>query len=223
MDIKLGLKEIYEDISEEFSASRAFAWEELQVFIPHIKDGGKILDLGCGNARVTKLFKDSSQKVDYTGVDFSQSLIKQAQDRYPEGHYITKDMTEVDFDKASFDIVIMIASFHHLPTAKERRELLHKIHNWLKPGGYLFMTNWYLWQKKYFKYAFKNIKQKKAINDFFIPWHKYSDDKEVLWRYYHSFSQTELEKLLIKAGFVPEPKGVYRTEWNINAFVKKPN
>ncbi len=221
MSVKKDLKEIYNSISEEFSASRAFPWEELQVFIPYIKDGFKVLDLGCGNARVLKLFKDNNKEIEYTGIDFSDKLIKEAQTDFPEAKFKVSDMTEVDFSKESFDVVLMVASFHHLETKQERIELLKKVNSWLKPKGYLFMTNWNLWQRKYFKYFFKNVFRKKAVNDFFIPWKKYSEDKKVLWRYYHSFSQKELNSLLKKTNFSLEPKGVYYTKWNINSFVSK--
>lgn len=221
MDIKLGLQQIYEDISSEFSASRAFAWPELQVFIPYLQDGFKVLDLGCGTARILQVLQDSQKKFEYTGVDFSHNLIKQAKEKYPNTKFLVSDMTKIDFEENSFDMVFMIASFHHLSTKEERLELLNKINCWLKPNGYLFMTNWYLWQKKYLKYVLQNIKQKKTINDFFIPWHTYSKNGEVLWRYYHSFSQSELERLLTATNFKLEPKGVYRTQWNINCLVQK--
>ncbi len=221
MSIKKELKKIYNTISQEFSSSRAFPWEELQLFIPYIKDNFKVLDLGCGNGRLIKILEENDCQIEYTGLDFSNKLIEQARESFPQYTFKVEDMNNIDYEENSFDMVFMIASFHHLETKEERLELLKKVNKILKPGGYLFMTNWNLFQKKYFKFLFKNIFKKKSWNDFFIPWQTYSQKGERLWRFYHSFTKRELENLLKKANFKLKPQGVYKTEFNINSFVKK--
>ena len=212
---------MYNQISKEFSASRIFPWEELQVFIPYIKNNFKILDLGCGNGRLLKSLAESEKKIDYTGIDFSKGLIDQAKQQFPGYKFTVADIRKIDFPKESFDMIFSIATFHHLDSRKGRAELLKKINYWLKPGGYLFMTNWNLLQKKYLKNYFKFWWRKRAWNDFFVSWQQYSGDNKQLWRYYHSFTKLELENLLKKSKFKLEPKGVYYTKWNINSFVKK--
>lgn len=220
--IKNDLKGVYNSISANFSATRAFHWAELEVFIPYIKPGFKALDLGCGNGRLIGALDKANLAYDYLGLDFSQNLINEAKKKFPGKNFLVADMSDFDFKENSFDMVFMIASFHHLATNKERSELLHKIYNSLNPGGYLFMTNWNLWQKKYFKYIFKNILHKKSFNDFFIPYSA-PDKSSTHFRYYHSFSKKELEKLLLRNNFILEPKGVYKTKFNINALIKKPS
>ena len=217
------LKGVYNQISQEFSASRVFPWEELQVFIPYIEDNFKVLDLGCGNGRLLKSLADSNKNFKYQGIDFSDKLIKQAKQQFSNFDFQLADIREIDFAANSFDMVFSIATFHHLENKKERQEMLAKIYKWLKPGGYLFMTNWDLQQKKYWKSFFKHWWQKRAWNDCFISWQKYSGDNKKLWRYYHSFTARELEKLLTQARFKLKPKGVYKTKWNINSFVQKAN
>lgn len=209
------LKKTYDNIADEFSPSRVFPWPELQVFIPYLADDSKILDLGCGNGRIIKLLKDNNKSFNYLGVDFSEKLIAQAKQNFPPQEFKLADMREVEFAPASFDFIIIIAAFHHLVSVKERKELLTKIHQWLKPGGLLFMTNWNLFQPKYLKYIYAKFWRKKAWNDFYIPWNKKN------YRFYHSFTKMELEILLKKAGFTLEPKGVYQTEFNINVLVRK--
>ena len=219
--IKKDLQQVYNNISQEFSASRVFPWEELEIFIPHIKDGDKILDLGCGNGRLIKALQESKKDFDYLGVDFSDGLIDRAREQFPDKKFELNDISKVDFEANSFDTVFVIATFHHLPSKKERQELLNKINIWLKPGGYLIMTNWNLWQRKYMKHYFKKFWLKKSWNDFFVSWQMYSGKSKKFWRYYHSFSTRELESLLKKTGFKLKPKGVYKTKWNINCFVQK--
>ncbi|PIR06147.1 MAG: hypothetical protein COV55_04700 [Candidatus Komeilibacteria bacterium CG11_big_fil_rev_8_21_14_0_20_36_20] len=217
--IKKDLQKIYNRISPDFSASRVYPWPELQVFIPYFKDNFKVLDLGCGNGRIIKLFEMNNKKCDYLGIDFSEKLIKEGQQKFPQANFKVGDITKVDFSAQSFDMVLIIATFHHLATKQERLDLLNKINSWLKPGGYLFMANWNLMQPKYLKYYFRRFFDKKSWNDFLIPWR--ADQKETLWRFYHSFTVGELKSLLERTNFKLEPKGVYKTEWNVNAFVTK--
>jgi len=67
-------KENYNLIAEEFSATRKEIWEELEFLFKDLKEGEKVLDLGCGNGRWYKVFKE--KKVDYFGLDNSEKLIK---------------------------------------------------------------------------------------------------------------------------------------------------
>jgi len=177
------------------------------------------LDLGCGNGRLLKSLEQADKKLNYLGVDFSDQLIDQAKANHPQAKFIVADMSDLNFLPGTFDMIFMVASFHHLPTKAERLDLLYKANRWLKPGGLLFMTNWNLWQKKYLRYALEKFWSKRSWNDFFIPWTTSSGG--TVWRYYHSFTMGELIYLFKKTDFDLEPEGVYQTKWNINAFVKK--
>ncbi len=168
-----------------------------------------------------KVLDETKKDYHYTGVDFSVGLIAKAREQFPDHKFIINDISQVDFEAASFDVVFVVATFHHLISKKERLKLLNKINKWLKPGGYLIMTNWNLWQKKYFKNYFQKFWLKRSYKDFFVSWQMYSGKSKKFWRYYHSFSVKELEKLLIKSRFKLKPKGVYKTKWNINCFVQK--
>lgn len=219
-DIKKDLQNVYDSIAKDFSNTRYVPWQELSVFIPYLPDGGKILDLGCGNGRLLKVIKSAGKKYEYLGVDFSAQLLEQARQQFPDENFEQADMSKLDFPSDSFDVICLVASFHHLDNKKEREDLLNKIYRWLKPGGVLFMTNWNLLQPRYLQYIFKNITQKKSWNDFFIPYTS-PDRQRVNWRYYHHFTKPELKSLLLKAGFKLEPLGLYKSKYNLNCLVKK--
>lgn len=220
IDIKQDLQNVYDSIAKDFSSTRHLPWQELSVFIPYLPEGGKILDLGCGNGRLLKVLQSANKKFEYLGVDFSFNLLEQARQQFSEYSFQEADMAKVDFPPASFDVVCLVASLHHLDSKKEREELLNKIYRWLKPGGVLFMTNWNLLQPKYLKYIVKNIKHKKTRNDFFIPYTP-TNRQGRHWRYYHHFTRSGLKALLINAGFQLEPLGIYKTKYNLNCLVKK--
>ncbi len=216
------MQNVYDSVAVEFSNTRYVPWQELSVFIPYLPAGGKILDLGCGNGRLLKVLESSGQKFDYLGVDFSANLLEQAKKQFPSFIFQLADMANINFPDNSFDAVCLVASFHHLPSKKEREDLLKKIYSWLKPGGVLFMTNWNLWQPKYRQYFFKNIFKKRVWNDCFIPYHL-PDKTKTFWRYYHHFTKSELKSLLLKTGFKISAPDIYRTKYNLNCLVKKSN
>lgn len=215
------LDKVYNHISREFSASRILAWPELSVVIPYIQDGFKILDLGCGSGRLLVTLEASGKKFAYQGVDFSEGLLAEARQQWPERHFQSGDMSHLDFAPDSFDLICAVASFHHLQTVGERQKLLADIYRWLKPGGIFFMTNWNPWQKKYLKYYFKNFWKKRSWRDFYIPWQSGTAEKYTFWRYYHSFGVGELDSLLVQVGFIVNKGDVYKTKWNIVSLVKE--
>ncbi len=168
-----------------------------------------------------KVLQESGKKFDYLGLDFAENLIAEARKQFPEFDFKVAEMEGLKLEPESFDMIFLIASFHHLDTKNKRKEVLKNIYQALKPGGLLFMTNWDLRQKKYLKSFLNQWWKKRAWNDCFISWQKYLGDKQKLWRYYHSFTESELKDLLLTTGFKLEPKGVYKTKWNVNCLVKK--
>jgi len=194
------VKQDYDDISEEFDKSRKREWKEFKEILPYIKDGDKVLDLGCGNGRLFE-FIQKNRKISYTGVDSSKKLISIAKKTYPKAKFIVGDMLSLPFKKAEFDVIISIAALHHIPSAKLRAHAIKEMERISKPGARLIVMVWNLFQPKYKKYIWKS--RFKYIlsfggydsNDTFIPW------KNEAKRYYHAFKERELGKLLKDNGF----------------------
>src|SRR3989344_9187254 len=94
-------RETYDQIAEEFSNTRHSLWPELLPILDYIKDGQKILDAGCGNGRVQKLF--SKKKIDYAGIDPSAKLIELATKLHPnQGLFLTSQIEKLPFPDNSF-------------------------------------------------------------------------------------------------------------------------
>jgi len=72
-------RENYDLIAEPFSGTRQFIWEDLKPLAEYVKDGDKVLDVGCGNGRLLELFQ--GKNADYIGVDSSEELIKIAKNK----------------------------------------------------------------------------------------------------------------------------------------------
>ncbi|MDD4290559.1 MAG: class I SAM-dependent methyltransferase [Patescibacteria group bacterium] len=194
----------YNNFSHEFNATRQNIWPEFSDFEKYLQNGQRILDLGCGNARIINLLK--KYEIEYVGCDISGSLLnyakKQQLGKITHTDFIEEDMLKLNFQKSSFDIIFLIASFHHLRTKRERVELLKKMKSWLKKDAIIIMTNWNLWNadyfKKYFKYLF-DFSYKKTLRDFIIPFR--NSERRVLGkRFYHAFRLQELQKLIKNTG-----------------------
>ncbi len=216
------IKQSYDAVASHFNLTRRKHLQpELLEFKQYFKDGQRILDLGCGSGRMIRILKNF--EIDYIGVDVSDNQLNYAKKedlgKIKNTEFIVQNILDLDFKKSSFDIVLCIATFHHIKTKKDRIKLLKNIHFWLKPSGLLLMTNWNLLQKKYFKYIFNF--QKHSWNDFIVPY-KNNNGRVMANRYYHSFTANELKKLLLKTGFKIEKSELSENKNNIvNICVKK--
>ncbi len=194
-------KEDYEELAKEFSRTRAYPWPEIKPLIKYVKENNRILDLGCGNGRLFSLFKD--KKVEYIGLDSCQELIEIARKKL-QVKFIVGDALNLPFQNNEFDVVFGVALLHHIPSEQFRQKVLKECRRVLKPGGFLIVTCWNLWQPrlmlKYriwpmiFGWRSRNLDWK----DIFIPWKL---PNRSLLRYYHAFTLRELKRLVWRAGF----------------------
>ncbi len=198
---------IYNQIASDFSSTRSRSWPGFNFIQDYVKDGISVLDLGCGNGRMAELFKN--YRLQYLGLDDSEQLIRLAQERYADCRHLqfqVKNILEPGLADSQYDLVLLIAVLHHIPTHELRLKVLHQIYTSLKPGSYLIVSTWNLFQLKYFtQYALSwfNVKHKLkyrawSYQDFFVPW-KMTGDVKV--RYAHAFTKPELRRLLKQVGF----------------------
>jgi ubiquinone/menaquinone biosynthesis C-methylase UbiE len=217
-------KEDYNLISDQFSSTRYSVWPELSSLGEYIKEGDKILDLGCGNGRMLEFLK--GKNVDYIGVDNSEKLINIARDKHPSINFQVADALNLTFPDNSFDKIISIAVLHHIPSDDFREKFIKEAKRVLKPGGLLIITVWDLWHKiTSFKriirfYLLKILgKTKLDFNDVLVPWQKTVD------RYIHCFTKSELYKLVKNLGFEIINFGTFKRKetknYNIFLIAKK--
>jgi len=208
-------RDIYNAIAPDFSDTRGKWWQGFGGFNKYVKPGDRVLDLGCGNGRMAEIFSDSG--IEYLGVDNSEELIKIAQARFTDKSWVNFTVGDVlDFKLADkFNLVLLIAVLHHLPTRALRLKVLKNIYNSLQPGGRLVASNWNLWQVsgekkkiRYWRYLFNYREKIKrgvwSLSDALVPWKPLSGNN---LRYVHSFRSGELKRLLKQAGFEIEKIG----------------
>ena len=93
-----------------------------------------VLDLGCGIGNYRDCFGG-----DYTGVDINPDYIAECRQRY-RGRFETMDATALDLPDASFDVVVTVATTHHLDDA-QLGAMITEAMRVLKQGGTLYVID----------------------------------------------------------------------------------
>lgn len=190
----------YDQMSDEFSASRARFWDELEFLKDHTTHDDHVLDIGCGNGRFYPLIKERHAK--YTGIDYSAKLIANAKKLHPDADFLHGNGTALPFPEHSFDIVYSFAVLHHIPSNKLRAEFVSEARRVLHPDGILVLTVWNLWRAKYFGRLLRAALGKMlGKNSFDIGDIMLTFGKEKHPRYLHAFTENELRTLLETNGF----------------------
>lgn len=195
----------YNLIAEDYTRTRAFIPEDIKALAEYTFAGEKVLDSGCGSGRFFEVLRDKG--VDYFGVDISESLIAIAKKNYPKVKFRVADALNLPFPSNFFDKIYSISVLHHIPSKDFQLQYLKEVKRTLKPKGFLILRVWDFWKRKtalklLLKYTFLKLigKSKLDFKDVFIPW-KDSKGKMLVQRYFHCFTQEELESLVKKVEF----------------------
>lgn len=139
-------KAFYSRLASAFSTSRGVTEPGLNRLLSRVKPGARVLDLGCGNARVARLLPDGCS---YTGIDFAPELLELAHEPRSSHltffHLLVADLVQDTWDidlAPGFDWVIMRAVLHHIPGYANRRSVLKRAVSVTRPGGHLIVANW---------------------------------------------------------------------------------
>jgi cyclopropane fatty-acyl-phospholipid synthase-like methyltransferase len=102
-----------------------------------LDDGADVLELGCG--RGVPATRELARRHRVTGVDISAVQIELARHHVPEASFIHADATELEIAPVSFDAVVALFVFGHVPI-EEQAGLIARIGFWLRDGGFFLGT-----------------------------------------------------------------------------------
>lgn len=108
------------------------AWIIREVFLPKLPIGARILDLGCGYGRLSKVIADQRPDIEVVGQDLAISYCRTFASSY--GPCIVADARNMPFPPASFDGIISITCLMYV-ACNELRQTLHGLGVILRPGG----------------------------------------------------------------------------------------
>ncbi|MFC1656618.1 class I SAM-dependent methyltransferase [Patescibacteria group bacterium] len=195
----------YDKIARKFSDTRNYLSADIRFMQKWTKKGGKILDLGCGNGRLSELFP--KHNYNYIGTDPSQKLIQIAKSRYPNQRFKVSAPLSLSFSNDFFDTIYCLAVLHHIPSEKYRLRFVNQIYKTLKKNGTCIITVWDI--RKHLSISNQILKNNvlKMINisnlDFNDAYYPFKDSSGniIIQRYLHGFTPNELKNLFIKSKF----------------------
>lgn len=192
----------YDAIADHFSQTRQAAWPEFDVLATITQPGQKLLDVGCGNGRLAATAEQL--QLHYIGLDVSKKLLELARQQFPaaqfpRAEFVRGSMLQLPFPDATFHVCAAMASLQHIPSVGFRLQALRELYHVTKPGGYLFMLNWNLYQGNRAAHLIMND-PRFDMGDALVPW---KDGAGVIQaeRYYHGFTLEELTHILTQTGW----------------------
>jgi len=104
-----------------------------------IKDGDRVLDIGCGIGSLTSRIKERYPNAEVWGVDISDQAIEENKNEHPGITYLVGNVEEglVDTGVEYYDVVFSGETLEHLDTPAR---LFQAAFRALKPGGTLIVT-----------------------------------------------------------------------------------
>lgn len=102
-----------------------------------VKDGDKVLDIGCGTGLLSLKFLEKADCLIY-GIDSSPEMLEIFKGKIKELNLSDRisleleDAENIDFEDGEFDIIASTVTLHHV---KDKYPVIKKIYSLLKPGG----------------------------------------------------------------------------------------
>ena len=210
-------QEFYAAFATSFSETRKSP-RELEVILPYIADGARVLDIGCSNGRVAALLAEHRHDVMYVGIDSSPELIARsrmhdASRRSQVASFWVADIAKPDWTNylpqwreeagtGAFDCILLLAVLHHIPGSDVRARIMRQVCELLSPRGRVVISTWQF---------VDNERMRKKI----VPWSAAGIDEHELepgdallsWkrggvglRYCHWIGEDEMRLLAAQAG-----------------------
>ncbi|QRV15961.1 class I SAM-dependent methyltransferase [Haloterrigena salifodinae] len=149
---RAAVRDTYDRIADHFASTREYAWPEVEAFVEKVADDLETdgnesavgLDLGCGNCRHAELLADHCRTV--VGLDASRGLLETGRERTLERGFAVAlcqgDAGRLPLADDSVDVAVYVATLHHLPTRRARRDSLDELARVLAPGGRALVSAW---------------------------------------------------------------------------------
>lgn len=137
MKIQRGYSHSGERVCPEYPDENFQAHVRVYEFMAQFVHGKKVLDVGCGTG-YGSYYLVTQRAASVHGIDYSQDAVLYAIRTYRHPHltYSQMDAQELQFQKATFDVVCSSENLEHLPAPDKN---IREIRRVLKPGGVLLL------------------------------------------------------------------------------------
>lgn len=108
--------------------------------VPWLKDGSKVLDIGCGTGKFTYRLHKINSNLEIYGCDFSEVMINKAKAKLKDESIEFKigDVESLPYEPDTFDVITCSHSFHHYPN---QRGAVLEMFRVLKDGGKVMIVD----------------------------------------------------------------------------------
>jgi len=119
---------------------------EIDTIGKHIKDGDRVLDIGCANGYATFRQAESHKLAAITGVDFAANMVVAAQKtRQQKGmgdgiNFMEGDVRALQFPDNTFDVAYTTRVLINLPTWEQQMQGIEECIRVVKPGGTIVLS-----------------------------------------------------------------------------------
>lgn len=152
---------------------------------------GRVLDVACGTGRLLEILAERPDVSALVGIDRVPAMLNVARRRIGDRATLLEcEASQLPFDDASFQLVTSTNALHYFPDADAA---LREIRRVISPNGNLVITDWcrnYVWMR---------------LLNRLLPWTRHA--------HVHTFSITELEQSLARAGFNINRKSRRKIDW----------
>jgi ubiquinone/menaquinone biosynthesis C-methylase UbiE len=127
---------------EDFAAAAERLSDEICA-AGEVRDGQRILDVGCGFGGTIARLNERLAGVDLVGLNIDDRQLARAKtlvESRPANHvqFELGDACALPFDAASFDVVLAVESIFHF---RDRRSFLREARRVLRPGGHVALSD----------------------------------------------------------------------------------
>lgn len=142
------IKDYWEKQAQTFKSSHEASWGdnfmidlEIEAIGKHFKEGQNVLDVGCANGYSTFRQAATHNISAITGIDFAESMIREALQRQSELNldknikFAVGDIRDLPFDDNSFDLVYTTRVIINLSNWNEQVKAINECIRVTKPGG----------------------------------------------------------------------------------------
>ncbi|MDR9430866.1 MAG: class I SAM-dependent methyltransferase [Natronomonas sp.] len=183
MNDRPGVRDTYDRIAAHFAKTREYPWPEVESFCAdRCADTG--LDVGCANGRHTELLTEYVDRA--VGLDASRELLSIARGRAPDATFVEGDAATLPIASDTVGIAVFVATLHHLPDRRLRRQSLDEIARVLTPDGAALVSAWSTAHDRFEADANADSGFDTEI-DWTLP------GGEVVPRYYHIYAPAEFD------------------------------